>query len=193
VILASREAHDGHLPWHRKMLVFLYAGKKECFDIYFPAMVLPTDMLLIIFTVGMVIAVALGLHTEWRMSRLLRGKSGKTLEGVIIRNSSDIEKFKEFRTELEAYLETVERRLGQSVRGVGTVRFNPFKGTGAGGNTSFATAFLDEKENGVVLSTLYARERVGVYAKPIKGGTSEHELTEEEKEAVKQAQQKLRL
>ena len=95
-------------------------------------MELSTDTLLFIFAAAAVIAVFLGLHTEWRMNRLLRGKSGKTLEEIIIRNSSDIEKFRQFRKELESYLETVEKRLQKSVCGVGTVRFNPFKGTGAG-------------------------------------------------------------
>lgn len=155
-------------------------------------MVLTTDTLLIVFTVCMVIAVFLGLHTEWRVHRLLRGKNGKSLEDVIIRNASDIEKFKEFRKELEVYLETVEKRLDQSVRGVATVRFNPFKGTGDGGHQSFATAFLDENENGIVLSSLYTRERVGIYAKPLKNGKSEYELTEEEKEAIEEARKKLR-
>ena len=85
----------------------------------------------------------------------------------------------------------MEKRLDQSVRGIGTVRFNPFKGTGDGGNQSFATALLDENENGVVLSTLYTRERVGIYAKPLKSGKSEYELTGEEREAVKQAKEKM--
>jgi len=97
-------------------------------------MVIDTNMLLIVLTVCMVIAVLLGLHTEWKVNRLLRGKSGKSLENVIIRNAADIEKFKEFRKELETYLESVEKRLDQSVRGIGTVRFNPFKGTGDGGH-----------------------------------------------------------
>ncbi|MDO8594157.1 MAG: DUF4446 family protein [bacterium] len=155
-------------------------------------MVLDTNTLLIVFTVCMVIAVLLGIHTEWKVNRLLRGKNGKTLEEVIVRNANDIEKLKEFRKELEKYLESVEKRLDQSIRGVGTVRFNPFKGNGEGGNQSFATALLDEKENGVVLSTLYTRERVGVYAKPLKNGKSEYELTSEEKEAMKLAKQKLK-
>ena len=154
-------------------------------------MQIDTDMLIIIFTIGMVIVVLLGVHTEWKVNRLLRGKNGRTLEEVIVRNAADIEKFKEFRKELETYLESVEKRLDQSVRGIGTVRFNPFKGTGDGGNQSFATALLDENENGVVLSTLYTRERVGIYAKPLKSGKSEYELTGEEREAVKQAKEKM--
>ncbi|OHA21401.1 MAG: hypothetical protein A2849_00215 [Candidatus Taylorbacteria bacterium RIFCSPHIGHO2_01_FULL_51_15] len=155
-------------------------------------MVLDTNTLLTIFAGGMVVAILLGVHTEWKVYRLLKGKSGKSLEEVIIRNASDIEKFRKFRKELEVYLESVEKRLCKSVRGIGTVRFNPFKGTGEGGNQSFATAFLDEKENGVILSTLYTRERVGIYAKPLKNGKSEYELTEEEKHALREAKEKLR-
>ena len=71
------------------------------------------------------------------------------------------------------------------------VRFNPFSGDGSGGNQSFAAAFLDEKGSGVVLSSLYARDRVGLYAKPIEKGASSFELTKEEKEALERAQESI--
>ncbi len=93
-----------------------------------------------------------------------------------------------FKKELETYLTTVESRLKKSVQGIHTVRFNPFKGsTGSGGNQSFATAFLNELGDGVVVSSLYAREHVSIFAKPIVRGKSEFELSEEEAEAVKVA------
>ena len=154
-------------------------------------MALDTDILLLTISTGMVIAVALGLHTEWRVGRFLRGKDGKTLEDAVVRSATDIQKFKEFRKEIETYLETVEKRLDQSVRGVGTVRFNPFKGTGDGGNQSFASAFISEKGDGVVFSTLYSRERLSIFAKPLMGGKSQYELTGEEKEAIQTARGKL--
>jgi len=84
-----------------------------------------------------------------------------------------------------------ELRLRSTLQGVGLVRFNPFEGQGQGGNQSFAIAFLDEYSNGVVLSTLYARDRVGVYAKPIEKGISTYELTNEEKEAIERARDTL--
>ena len=49
---------------------------------------------------------------------------------------------------------------------------------------------LDEDGNGVVLSSLYSRERMSVFAKPIKNNKSEYELTAEEKEALKGAEVK---
>lgn len=87
--------------------------------------------------------------------------------------------------EIIKYLETVERRLKKSVQGVGIVRFNPFDD--AGSNQSFSIAFLNEEGDGVVISSLYSREKVSVYAKPIKKGESEYSLSGEEKEAVKNA------
>jgi hypothetical protein len=154
-------------------------------------MQIDTNTLLIILLTGTVVAVLLGLHTEWRLTRLMRGKSGKDLECTVVQNAADIARFKQFRKEIEIYLETVEKRLDQSVRGIGTVRFNPFKGTGEGGNQSFASAFISEKGDGVVFSTLYSRERMSVFAKPLTGGKSQYELTGEERHAIQKAEEKL--
>jgi hypothetical protein len=73
------------------------------------------------------------------------------------------------------------------------VRFNPFKGTGSGGNQSFATAFISEEGDGLVISSLHSREHVSIYAKPLRDGRSDFELTEEEKKAVKEAKANLKL
>lgn len=156
-------------------------------------MTIDTNTLLLILIVGICVAVALGLHTEWRISRFMRGKSGRSLEDMVVKNAADIEKFKVFRKELDEYLESVEKRLDQSIRGVGVVRFNPFKGTGEGGNMSFASAFIDEKGGGVVFSTLHTRERMSIFAKPLKGGKSEYEMTGEEKRAIEAAKKKMRV
>ena len=90
--------------------------------------------------------------------------------------------------EYHATAPLAEGRLRGSVQGIGVVRFNPFV-SGQGGNQSFAAAFLDERGNGVVFSTLYSRDRVGVYAKPVENGASSFELTGEEKEAITKAKE----
>ncbi len=123
-----------------------------------------------------------------RFMRLSLGRSGSLEESITIL-SRDMKELQTFRSELEKYLKLAEVRLRGSIQGVSIVRFNPFSGDGSGGNQSFAVAFLDERLCGVVLSTLYARDRVGVYAKPIENGTSTYELTAEEKNAVEKATQ----
>ena len=134
-----------------------------------------------------VVALLYMLMLRRRLSRLLLGRNG-SLEETLTVLAREMQEMKAFRSELEKYLKLVETRLRGSVSGLGVVRFNPFEGMGQGGNQSFAAALLDEEGQGVVLSTLYARDRVGVYAKPLEGGLSSFELTGEEKQAIEKAQ-----
>jgi hypothetical protein len=122
---------------------------------------------------------------EWRLKKFFRGKKAKDLEEILISLGNDLKKLNASKEEIEKYLETVERRLRKSVQNINTIRFNPFED--AGSNQSFAIAFLNEYGDGVVISSLYSREGVRVYAKPIKNYQSEYTLSNEEKEAIRTA------
>ncbi|HVB76984.1 MAG TPA: DUF4446 family protein [Candidatus Nitrosotalea sp.] len=69
-----------------------------------------------------------------------------------------------------------------SIRRVGLVRFNPYGDTG--GDYSFVLALLDERGDGVLLTSLYHRDGCRVYAKPVTGWHSAQTLTDEESEAI---------
>ena len=142
----------------------------------------------IIATLLAVLSLIYATVLERRLNRLTLGRNG-SLEETITVLSRDMRDMQEFKTEVERYLKLVEQRLRGSVSGVGLVRFNPFSTDGQGGNQSYAAAFIDEEGSGVVLSTLYARNHVGVYAKPLQKGTSTYELSEEEKRAIAEARQ----
>jgi len=122
---------------------------------------------------------------ERRISSMLSGKNGASLEDAINANHSAIDELVRFRAAAETELGNLDARIKKKIHGVKTLRFNPFAGTGSGGNQSFATSFLNEEGDGVVISSLYSREKVSVFAKPVKARTSEFELTEEEKEVLK--------
>lgn len=130
------------------------------------------------------------LSLRRRLARLALGRTGSIEETLAIL-MRDMKEFKEFRAELEKYLKLAEGRLRGSVSGLGVVRFNPFSGEGQGGNQSFALALLDELGQGVVLSTLYSRDRVGVYAKPLANFASTYELSDEEGQAVERAREEI--
>lgn len=132
------------------------------------------------------VAIGYAAALRARLRRLALGRNGSIEETIGIL-SRDTKELQQFRTELEKYLKLAEVRLRGSVSGVGLVRFNPFSGDGSGGNQSFAAALLDEVGRGVVLSSLYARDRVGIYGKPVDNWASTYELTAEEKEAITQA------
>jgi hypothetical protein len=135
---------------------------------------------------GLVIMLVWIVHMELRLRRLLRGKNAENLEDTITSLLKEQSDLNAFRHELEEYLRGVEERLRRSLQGLHTVRFNPFKGT-SGSNQSFATVLLNEKGDGVILSSLYSRDRVSIFAKPVKAGVSEFELSEEEEGALKEA------
>ncbi len=139
----------------------------------------------------LIISIIWVWRLEIRMRRLLRGKNAKTLEDSILSILKELKDLKQFTIDMESYLTTVENRVKKSIQGVETVRFNPFKGTGSGGNNSFSTAFINQKGDGVVLTSMYARDRISMFAKPVKAFASEFELTDEEKESVEKTKQSL--
>ena len=92
---------------------------------------------------------------------------------------------------IKEHLNDIEKRLKRSMQSVETIRFNPFKGTGDGGNQSFSTSFLNENGDGVVISSLYSRDRISLFSKPLSKFESNFELTGEEKGVIKEAKGKL--
>ncbi len=90
---------------------------------------------------------------------------------------------------LSKELETLKKENRFSIQKVGMVRFNPFSEVGS--DQSFSVALLDGNDDGIVITSLYAREENRVYGKPIKSGSSEYLLSEEEKKAIEQAKSKI--
>lgn len=79
-------------------------------------------------------------------------------------------------------LENISERTFQKI---GVVRFNPFNNLG--GNQSFVIALLDKQNNGFVISSFFIKEGNRVYAKAIQNGKSDHQLSDEEREAIERA------
>ena len=144
----------------------------------------PLVLSIVLLGIALIILVVWVVILERRINKLLNGKNGSSLEDTIMGNSNSIQTLFQFRDEVHTELAKIDARMKKKLQGAKTKRFNPFAGTGTGGNQSFATALLDETGDGVVLSTLYSREKVSIFAKPIKNRTSEFELTEEEKEVL---------
>ena len=100
-------------------------------------------------------------------------------------------------------VKSVEKHLGQlddayvrlaasgslASQKISIVRFNPFGDTG--GDQSFVLAVLDALNSGYVLTSIHGREGTRVYVKPIDHGKSKYPLSEEEKQALTQAAQRV--
>lgn len=145
-----------------------------------------TISILIYILLGVVLILLLWiLLTEYRFRKFFAGTKARNLEDVMIKIGEQMKDLKETQVEINKHLITVDKRLNKSIRSVETIRFNPF--LDAGSNQSFAISFLNDEGNGVVMSSLYARDRMSIFAKPITGGKSEFELSTEEKEVLEKS------
>ncbi|HEY7280884.1 MAG TPA: DUF4446 family protein [Actinomycetota bacterium] len=76
-------------------------------------------------------------------------------------------------------------RLTGAVQRVALIRYDAFEDVG--GRLSFSCALLDDRGDGVVMTSINGRQDTRVYAKPVHAGTSDHNLSEEEVEAIREA------
>lgn len=139
-----------------------------------------TTLYILIILVSLLLVSVVLLHM--RIKRFTRGSRGASLEQTIAVILRDIERVRHDHINLKNEQDLLKRKQAKAIRSIETIRFNPFKDQG--GNQSFATALVNDEKNGVVISTLFARDRMSVFAKPIVNGTSEFELTVEEKSVL---------
>ena len=133
-----------------------------------------------------IVLIGLLFKLRNRFKLFLSGSKGKNWEEVLNSQVAEIKRLG-FRTEdLEKRQKTLAAIAEKSSQKIGLVRYNPFREIG--GNQSFSLAVLDNSDNGFVLSALFATERSRVYIKPVKSGKSPSTLTEEERQAIAEAQ-----
>lgn len=120
-----------------------------------------------------------------RINRLLQGKDAQSLEDTFTYLIEEVKQMNDNQIITEKTLHNLNGRLRKSLTGFKTVRFNPFPESG--GNQSFAIALINEEGDGMIISSLYTREKTSIFAKPIKKGVAEYELTAEEKQALAEA------
>ena len=144
---------------------------------------------------SIVLGILLYMHStrlkrlERQFRSLMKGAGAATLTmslGDLVADQA--ERLEATRADLEAMQKTLnalEAPVARSIQYVGVVRYNPFGDTG--GDQSFAVALLDQRSDGVVVSSLHGRTATRFYAKPVKGGNSQMPLSEEEDQAIQQA------
>ena len=119
-------------------------------------------------------------------NKLCEGIKEKNFKFIIENLLKDVNLAKKDIENLKLYCDKIEKEGFLHIQKIGLVRFNPFKDTG--GDQSFILSLVDGNDTGVIISGLYARSGTRWYAKRVvKGKSVEHELSEEEKKALKEA------
>jgi len=130
------------------------------------------------------------IRLEIKLKKLL-GKRNGTLDEAIDKLRKDTDYLKKYSENATERLEMLDKKMKKTISGNQTVRFNPFKGDGSGSNQSFATALVNSEGDGIVISSLYSRNHLSVFGKPVKNMKSEYELTTEEKTALQKAKESI--
>jgi hypothetical protein len=157
---------------------------------------LPADRLTLLVYVALGASLALGAAVVVLTARLraLRrtyatllagGDDGEDLLAAVARQVEAVDRLRGKLNLVGRETAQLRQRVSSLVGTVGLTRYDAFPDIG--GHLSYSAAFLDEAGDGVVLSTINGRAEARSYAKPVRGGRSDHNLSEEERAAIAMA------
>jgi hypothetical protein len=137
-----------------------------------------------------VIAFLLGLMLVLRLRKLrreyalMRGSKGEDRD-IFSAVGRSVRRLEATDKRIDELLQAIQQQGEMnrfSLQRFGIVRYNAFEEMG--GNLSYSLALLDDHGDGLVLTSINGRADSRSYAKPIKGLSSSHTLSDEEREAV---------
>ena len=145
-----------------------------------------TSMLLILVLLILVIYTMVRLSTMRENYRaMMRGSETEDLEGMLIQHIREVEQVTATNARILEENEFIRQFLRKTIVRTAMVRFRAFEDMG--GDLSYAVAMLDANNDGVIFSSIFARADSRSYIKPIKNGSSEYSLTDEEKGVLREA------
>jgi hypothetical protein len=131
------------------------------------------------------VSVASGARLNRRFRRWKQIQKTADLDEVFARTVDQVAQLRTELSQLRAELDAVREALATKISTARVLRYNAFADTGS--DLSFSVALLDDRLNGVVISSIYGREESRTYAKPIEGGSSRYVLTDEERAVIEAA------
>ena len=135
----------------------------------------------------MVLIFAMRLRKLRREYAILRSEEGEERD-IFAAVGRSMRKLDAADRRLDALAEALDAHAAIArfaIQKFGMVRYNAFEEMG--GNLSFSLALLDDHGDGVVLTSISGRTEARIYAKPVKGLESSHNLSDEEREAISSA------
>ena len=100
---------------------------------------------------------------------------------------AQFKKVKKNLEETSKEVKDLKKDIQLTIQKIGITRFTPFKETG--GNQSFSIALLDKNDDGVIVTSIYSKERSRIFAKPIENGQSTYKLSQEEEETIRKVKE----
>jgi hypothetical protein len=135
--------------------------------------------------IALVLALVLSVKLR-RMRRhylvLQEGADGETFLEAAARKTGEVDQLRSDVSTLDQDVKRLRVDLADAIRHVAVVRYDAFNDMG--GRMSFSAALLDDAGDGVVVSSINGRTETRTYAKGVKAGASDAELSPEEVQAI---------
>lgn len=158
-------------------------------------MSLPADvvaLLAVAAVVGVVVLAGVAVFLVVRLSKLRRAYRSavdpdrrEDLFEAVRRQHEELGTVRDDLGVVHDNTEHLRELLTGTLSRVGVVRYDAFPDMG--GAMSFSAALLDEHGDGLVISAINGRSETRCYAKPVVDGSSEHNLSDEEVGAIREA------
>lgn len=149
-------------------------------------------LLSVVLLYAVALLLLLWLWMAWRMtvmkrqlSAIARGTDNMNLEEVLVSYLDKVENIERRTCQVEQAIAVLQAQLPMCIQRVNMIRYDAFEDVG--GQQSFAIALLDGRGDGIVLTSVYSRMEIRVYAKAINNGRSSHTLSEEETRVLRNA------
>ena len=108
--------------------------------------------------------------------------NGNNIDKMLREYIDKVEEVDNKNEEIIAFCNKLDKDISLCIKKIGMIRYNAFKDTGS--DLSFALALLNSNNDGVLLNGIYSREMSNIYAKQVKEGKVNSQLTEEERQAL---------
>ena len=135
--------------------------------------------------IGLLLAIVLAVKLR-RMKRhylvLQDGADGETFIEAVARKTAAVDQLRVDVSGLTKDVHDLRVDVADAIRHVAVVRYDAFNDMG--GRMSFSAALLDDAGDGVVISSINGRTETRTYAKGVKAGSSDAELSPEEVQAI---------
>lgn len=121
-------------------------------------------------------------HMQEKYDFFTQSSGDINIDQVLTKTLQELETTKKELQQLQEQHGKLREQVKGCIQKVKIERYDAFDAMG--GEMSYSILLADEKDDGVILTSIYGREDNRCYAKDIKGGKSSYVLAEEEKKLL---------
>jgi len=159
----------------------------EILQMWMPYMVIGSIVFTFILLIIILIQGAKLRNLRMKYHSFMNGVEGVNFEELLEIHMSKLNHIQEDMKDAQKHIKNLQISLKSCIQKVGLVRYSAFEDIGS--DLSFALAMLDEKDNGIIINGIFARNNSYIYGKPVQEGHSTYKLSDEEIEALKRAKE----